>query len=97
MEADYWVFKDVSGLKGRNIRIAAPGRQMQGIAYSLDNGRTFTKYKDNPVIDSKETWDSGDTRDPKVLNTKIIGCWFSMNATDILSTISRPPTDAGYR
>lgn len=46
--------------------IAAPGRQMQGIAYSLDNGRTFTKYKDNPVIDSKETWDSGDTRDPKV-------------------------------
>jgi len=66
VEADYWVFKDVSGLKGRNIRIAAPGRQMQGIAYSLDNGRTFTKYKDNPVIDSKETWDSGDTRDPKV-------------------------------
>ncbi|MDE5656251.1 MAG: glycoside hydrolase family 32 protein [Muribaculaceae bacterium] len=46
--------------------IAAPGRQMQGIAYSLDNGRTFTKYSANPVIDSKELWDSGDTRDPKL-------------------------------
>jgi sucrose-6-phosphate hydrolase SacC (GH32 family) len=46
--------------------IAAPGRQMQGIAYSLDNGRTFTKYEGNPVIDSKEKWESGDTRDPKV-------------------------------
>lgn len=46
--------------------IAAPGRQMQGIAYSLDNGRTFTKYSANPVIDSKEQWDSGDTRDPKL-------------------------------
>lgn len=46
--------------------IAAPGRQMQGIAYSLDNGRTFTKYSANPVIDSKEQWNSGDTRDPKL-------------------------------
>ncbi len=42
-------------------------RQVQCIAYSLDNGRTFTKYKGNPVIDSKEIWDSRDTRDPKLL------------------------------
>lgn len=41
-------------------------RQVQGIAYSLDNGRTFTKYDGNPVIDSKEIWNSKDTRDPKV-------------------------------
>ncbi len=45
---------------------AAPGRQTQGFAYSLDNGRTWTKYADNPVIDSKEKWNSEDTRDPKV-------------------------------
>ncbi len=45
---------------------AGPDRQVQCIAYSLDNGRTFTKYAGNPVIDSKEQWDSPDTRDPKV-------------------------------
>lgn len=45
---------------------AAPDRQTQCIAYSLDNGRTFTKYEGNPVIDSKEKWNSVDTRDPKV-------------------------------
>lgn len=45
---------------------AAPDRQVQGIAYSLDRGRTFTKYDKNPVIDSKEKWNSQDTRDPKV-------------------------------
>ncbi|MFV0327187.1 MAG: 2,6-beta-D-fructofuranosidase [Bacteroides xylanisolvens] len=41
-------------------------RQTQCIAYSLDNGRTFTKYEENPVIDTKEKWNSRDTRDPKV-------------------------------
>ncbi|AGA79046.1 glycoside hydrolase family 32 protein [Echinicola vietnamensis] len=41
-------------------------RQTQGIAYSLDKGKTFTKYEGNPVIDSKEKWNSIDTRDPKV-------------------------------
>lgn len=41
-------------------------RQVQCIAYSLDNGRTFTKYKGNPVIDSKGIWDSRDTRDPRL-------------------------------
>lgn len=43
-----------------------PDRQVQCFAYSLDNGRTFTKYAGNPVIDSKEKWNSKDTRDPKV-------------------------------
>lgn len=41
-------------------------RQMQGIAYSNDHGRTFTKYSHNPVIDSKEIWDTHDTRDPRI-------------------------------
>ncbi len=44
----------------------SPEKQVQCIAYSLDNGRTFTKYEGNPVIDSKAVWNSKDTRDPKV-------------------------------
>ncbi|SEL39469.1 glycoside hydrolase family 32 protein [Parapedobacter koreensis] len=44
----------------------SPDKQVQCIAYSLDKGRTFTKYEGNPVIDSKAKWDSKDTRDPKV-------------------------------
>lgn len=43
-----------------------PEKQIQCIAYSLDKGRTWTKYAGNPVIDSKAKWDSKDTRDPKV-------------------------------
>lgn len=45
---------------------AGAEKQVQCIAYSLDNGRTFTKYSGNPVIDSKKKWNSPDTRDPKV-------------------------------
>ena len=41
-------------------------KQVQCIAYSLDKGRTWTKYTGNPVIDSKAKWNSNDTRDPKV-------------------------------
>lgn len=37
--------------------------QTQSIAYSLDNGRTFTKYEDNPVLGNP---DIADFRDPKV-------------------------------
>ena len=43
-----------------------PEKQIQCIAYSLDKGRTWTKYANNPVIDSKAKWNSKDTRDPKV-------------------------------
>ena len=45
---------------------AGPDKQVQCIAYSLDKGRTFTKYTNNPVIDSKHIWNSHDTRDPKI-------------------------------
>ncbi len=37
--------------------------QTQSIAYSLDNGRTFTKYAGNPVIMAEDT---PDFRDPKL-------------------------------
>lgn len=46
-------------------------RQMQSIAYSTDNGRTFTKYAGNPVITS----DLVDFRDPKVIWNEEIGKW----------------------
>jgi fructan beta-fructosidase len=41
-------------------------KQVQSMAYSLDKGRTFTKYSGNPLIDSKAKWNSNDTRDPRV-------------------------------
>lgn len=34
----------------------SPEKQVQCIAYSLDNGRTFVKYEGNPIIDSKHIW-----------------------------------------
>ena len=37
-------------------------RQVQSIAYSTDNGRSFTKYENNPVLVSEVC----DFRDPKV-------------------------------
>jgi sucrose-6-phosphate hydrolase SacC (GH32 family) len=43
-----------------------PEKQVQCIAYSLDKGRTWKKHEYNPVIDSKEKWNSKETRDPKV-------------------------------
>lgn len=52
-----------------------PDRQIQCIAYSLDKGRTWTKYANNPVIDSKEKWNSKDTRDPRVFWYKPAGHW----------------------
>jgi sucrose-6-phosphate hydrolase SacC (GH32 family) len=41
-------------------------RQVQCIARSSDNGRTFTKYENNPVLDE----DKKDFRDPKVFRYK---------------------------
>lgn len=38
--------------------------QTQGIAYSTDKGRTWTKYKENPVLPNPEN--INDFRDPKV-------------------------------
>lgn len=46
---------------------AGTDKQVQCMAYSLDKGSTWTKYEKNPLIDSKEKWNSQDTRDPKVI------------------------------
>lgn len=46
--------------------VDSPEKQVQCMAYSLDKGRTWTKYNKNPLIDSKAKWDSKDTRDPRV-------------------------------
>ena len=60
------VDKDNTAGFGANAIVAfytqASARQMQSIAYSTDNGRTFKKYAGNPVL----TGDVADFRDPKV-------------------------------
>lgn len=40
--------------------------QNQGIAYSLDDGRTWTKYAGNPVIEMPDLGGHNEFRDPKV-------------------------------
>lgn len=59
------------GKPGNPAMVAAytvdnPDKEVQCIAYSLDKGRTWIKYAGNPIIDSKEKWNSRDTRDPRV-------------------------------
>jgi fructan beta-fructosidase len=49
-----------------NMEIEKAGKintQSQGLAYSLDEGETWTKYKDNPIIENNNL---KDFRDPKV-------------------------------
>jgi beta-fructofuranosidase len=46
--------------------INVPERQTQNIAYSHDNGYSFTKYKNNPVIVPGGT-NPTQFRDPKVI------------------------------
>lgn len=51
-------------------------RQVQSIAYSTDNGRSFTKYENNPVLTS----DVRDFRDPKVFWHKETQRWIMLLA-----------------
>jgi len=55
---------------GKNTLVAAytaAGKiATQCIAYSTDNGRTFTKYEENPVINTMESEPNTIARDPKV-------------------------------
>jgi beta-fructofuranosidase/levanase len=52
------------------------GHQSQYIAYSLDRGRTWTQYSDNPVLDINST----DFRDPKVFWYEPDGKWLMVIA-----------------
>lgn len=67
------------GQKGNPAMVAiytgAGAKQVQCLAYSLDKGRTWTKYEKNPVIDSGAKWNTVDTRDPKVFWYKPNGEW----------------------
>lgn len=49
----------------------APGRQVQNLAFSLDNGRTWTPYEGNPVLEEG----LADFRDPKVFWHEPSGRW----------------------
>ncbi len=55
-------------------------KQTQCIAYSLDKGRTFTKYEYNPVLVSDNP-DLKDFRDPKVFWHEASGKWVMSLAT----------------
>lgn len=50
---------------------SAGSTQKQSLAYSLDNGRTFTKYAGNPVL----TAEIADFRDPNMFWNEQIGKW----------------------
>lgn len=52
--------------------------QVQCIAYSLDNGKSFTKYENNPVLTSP----IADFRDPKVLWHEDTKRWIMILAVD---------------
>jgi fructan beta-fructosidase len=54
-----FTYHDMAGEKAKRTDF-----QTQGIAYSLDKGRTWTKYANNPVIKNQG---AKDFRDPKVL------------------------------
>jgi fructan beta-fructosidase len=69
----------------------SPEKQVQCMAYSLDKGRTWTKYQGNPLIDSKEKWDSKDTRDPHVFRYAPTNEWvMALNERDGHSIYTSP-------
>lgn len=71
--------ENVSGF-GKDAIVAfytsAGERQSQSIAYSLDKGRSFTKYERNPVL----TADIPDFRDPKVFYHAATNKWIMVVA-----------------
>ena len=54
--------------------------EVQSIAYSNDNGRTFTKYEGNPVLTPFDGLK--DFRDPKVFWYEKDKCWFMIVSAD---------------
>lgn len=62
--------------------------QYQSLAYSLDEGKTWTKYKGNPVLPNPGIWDF---RDPKVMWHAATGKWIMTLATkDRITFYSSP-------
>lgn len=58
-------------------RAGAVDVESQALAYSLDNGKTWTKYEANPVIKNPGI---RDFRDPKVIRDKKRNCWIMVLA-----------------
>ncbi len=56
------------------------GNQAQCMAYSNDNGLTFTKFEDNPVL--RPTGVTKQFRDPKVFRHEPTGAWYMIVAAD---------------
>lgn len=62
--------------------------QYQSLAYSTDEGKTWTKYKGNPVLPNPGIWDF---RDPKVMWHADTGKWIMTLATkDRITFYSSP-------
>ena len=66
---------------GKNAIVAmyttAAENQTQSLAYSTDNGKTFTKYSDNPILTAKEP----DFRDPRMIWNEATKEWNLVMAT----------------
>jgi len=81
-------------------------KQQQCIAYSYDNGRTFTKYEGNPVIPAERKFGSGHERDPKVFWYKPGNHWVMIlhdginysiyNSNDLKKWTRTSHIDAGF-
>ena len=75
-------YKNSSGFKSgkHDVIVTAytadsPDNEVQCIAYSNDKGRTFKKYKSNPVIDTRAKWGTKNLRDPKLFWHKASNKW----------------------
>ena len=69
-----FTYHDPKGEKNGEI-----GYQSQAIAYSLDEGKTFTKYEGNPVIENPEI---RDFRDPKITRDEVHDQWVMVLSAD---------------
>ena len=65
--------------------------QQQCIAYSLDNGRTFSKYKGNPVLPMANRFESKHARDPKTFWYEPGKHWVMIMHEGIAMTIYNSP------
>jgi len=67
-------------------KMGAVDFQSQALAYSLDEGKTWTKYKNNPVIKNPGI---RDFRDPKMTWDAIHNQWIMVLAADVETNIYR--------